>query len=207
MRAYFLMVLLLTGCAGSIEAQRLPGGPPTAHECRVVANKLGSDPHSQAFRDALVYGPLAACGDIGGRALADALWRTRAVTDTALLAALGREATMMRSPHVFEAALEVAADRTASVPARASSLLVLLGQEDENTIVGRSWGENLIIPVGEFCQGASITDVQYLSQAPLPADHRTRVSNLLTRMAEDGTEPLLLRQLAHCISREIPQSG
>lgn len=200
-----LIVLLLDG-VGSVEAQRIPGSPPSDHECRVAANKLGSDPHSQAFRDALEYGPLAGCGEIGGRALADALRRTRTLSDTSVLTWLGAEAWQMRSPHVFEAALEVAGDRAASVPARASSLLVLLGQEKEGALLDAPWQQNLVVPVGRFCGVRTSSHFEYHSEAPLPADHRARVEGLLSRIMEDKGEPILLRELAHCIHRVLTLS-
>ena len=52
--AVWIAAVILSGgaCAPSLRGQQTHPAPD-AHECRVLANKLASDPHSAAFREAL----------------------------------------------------------------------------------------------------------------------------------------------------------
>ena len=106
----FIALLLMAACAPRTIAQQIQPPTPTAHECRVLANQLGSDPRSEAFRRALGAN-IAGCGDIGAAAVANAFLAARSVRDAGFADRFQLAIAYNRSPVLLKALLSVVEDR------------------------------------------------------------------------------------------------
>lgn len=200
----FLTLVALTSCAGALRAQSIP---PTAQDCRVAANKLASDPHSEAYRWALAYGRLAECGDVGARALAGAVQASSTTRDLHLLQQMTLAASLNRHPAIWGAALDIAQRRSATVPARVASLQILLRQHDVATTLEGGLQRLTTERMGRFCRVDVVPHGTYRSLAALPLDYRERVEAATSRISEDPAEVTLIRDLAACVGRAVRGFG
>lgn len=198
MRILSFLIILLWLHVPVVHAQGV--SVPTAQECRVAANKLGSDPHSAAYRWALTEGRLAKCGAIGAAVLAQVLGQADALTDTIALGGLEFSASTNRSPVIFRAALATAGAKTAGVQARELSLRVLL----------RQYNIEVALPASAYsarpsaaCISHLVLHAAYNSSEPLQPDSRQRIIELSDRIAGDEDEPQVLRNLARCLNYTI----
>jgi hypothetical protein len=178
-------------------------GPPTAENCARWAAM-----HSEGRAPALAVlrqNPLASCPDAGPAALAAAVQRASAETDTTYLAWLAGRAGLLTHPAVFAAALRLAGDRGATVESRAAGLLVLGGQNGAGgEINGTGWGALLVEPVPNAARGCfmslrPICGGPAPASAPLPGDAKRQAAVVVDRIRTDPAEPALLRTLARCV--------
>jgi len=200
----FLTLVALTFCAPELRAQSTP---PTAQDCRVAANKLASNPHSEAYRWALAYGRLAECGDVGARALAGAILEASGTRDLHLLQQMTLAASLNRHPAIWGAALDIAQRRSATVPARVASLQILLRQHDVAIALEGGLQRLTSERMGPFCRVDVVPHGEYRSLAPLPLDYRERVEAATLRISEDPAEVTLIRDLAACVGRAVRGFG
>lgn len=200
--AALLMLWLTAACAPLLRAQEPRGGSPTPRECHVLANKLGSNPHSEAFRQALA-GPLAACGEIGARAIATALRVVRTVEDSAITYPLIFNVSHNRSPIILDAVLNVAEDRSATVPVRVAALIGALRQHRVASTFGGTPRDLATRPMGRLCYIVSVDHARYLSEAPMPAGYEQTILASMRRIADDGGSPTVVRDLARCVADVI----
>lgn len=200
----FLTLVALTSCAGALRAQSTR---PTAQECRVAANKLASNPHSEAYRWALAYGRLAECGDVGARALASAIQASSTTRDLHLLQQMTLAASLNRHPAILSAALDIAQRRSATVPARVASLQILLRQHDVTMTLEGGLQRLTTERMGRFCRVDVVPHGAYGSLAALPLDYRERVGAATSRISEDQAEGSLIRDLAACVGRAVRGLG
>jgi hypothetical protein len=168
----------------------------------VLANKLGSNPHSEAFRQAL-SGPLAACGSIGAEAIARALQAAKSVEDSAVTHPLAFDVAHNRSPVVLAAVLSVADDRTASVPMRIVALIGALRQRTISAGFGGSISELASRPMGRLCRIGPVEHSVYHSEAALPAGYEVTIVSTMRRIADDQGSPVAIRDLARCVAEYI----
>ena len=174
---------------------------PSAAECAAWARGLAAG--GREALEALDTGWLAGCPSSGPTALASALRGARAETDTAYLARLAGAAGNLEHPAVLSAALDLAADRGASIPARATALLILPGQ------VGAGPGVNGLpvgtlltqeLPAAGLCgPGLRTPHAAAPAAAARPADAPRRMAVIVDRIRTDPTEAELLRNLARCV--------
>jgi hypothetical protein len=198
MRILFTLLGLIAsvGCA---QAQVSHGpNPGTPHGCQVAINRLSADPHSAAFRSALIEGRLHTCGAAGAQATADVLRRLRTSTDDGLLNFLIYPASYNRHSAVLDAALDVAADPQASIDSRALALLIAMRQHNVTIAFAGGIGTLLNDPPGKGCLPAAVFGAAYVSQAPLPADYRQRIEAVASRIASDPGDPPPLKKFAGC---------
>ena len=138
---------------------------------------------------------LASCPDAGPRALAAAVERASAETDTAYLTMLADRAGLFTHPKLFAAALRLAGDRAATAESRAAGLLVLARQSGRSTL--------LVEPVTKPEGGCFLTFGRFggpePGSAPLPADANRRAAVVVDRIRTDPSEGELVRTIARCV--------
>ncbi|HEX7091537.1 MAG TPA: hypothetical protein VF192_15460 [Longimicrobiales bacterium] len=169
---------------------------PSEADCATWREDLAAG--DSAALHAVTYGWLAACDDVGAIALADAIRAAGAERDTAYLFRLATQAAQIRDARVFDAAIGLAEERGASVPARAAAILILTAQ------LGSGWdypgvsGAELLtqpLPGNDLC-GPGTSSPGFATDNGLPADHRRRAAAVLDAIAQHGHP--LLRNLARC---------
>jgi len=180
---------------------------PTPHECRVAANKLASNPRSEAFRWALARGRLAECGEIGAEALAGAIRAGASVRDIRLLQQLTLTASLNQSPAILRAALDVAQMNTAEIPSRVASLNIVLRQHDPALALEGGLQRLASEPMGRLCRVDFIPHARYFSSTPLPSDYRGEVKAAMSRVATRAGELAVIRDLALCVGEAIDGFG
>jgi hypothetical protein len=201
---YLTAILLLVSAPLTglvLEAQTIPGSPPSSKECAAAAAAL-----SAGARDGAGWERLPECGALGGRALATAFRSARNETDTDYLGHLYGAMAALRDPHVFASALEVMQDPGASSAARATAILVAVAQHH------RGWGLPLQVSFadavtaspGESCRIVAVAgDPEYRSATSLPADYVQQLGKALDRVVADASTPPLVRSFAGCGRRAI----
>lgn len=196
------LLALSSACAPRINAQA-GNGPPPDHECRVLANKLASNPHSDAFRQAL-RSNIAACGEIGAEATATALRASKANPDADLADRFRFIVAYNRSPLILDAALAVAEDHTASTPMRIVAIEGALRQHSLDSAFGENTGELAAHPMGRFCHIVFVEHAgEYKSAASLPANASELTVSRLRRIADDQANPQSVRDAARCSADRI----
>lgn len=201
-----IAVVAIVLAAGSGCARRPPSAaPPSTAACEAAARKAAAAPGSADFRGALTYGGLARCGDTGAVALAGALRGAGALRDTALLDDLVVQASANRHPLILQAALDVAADRTAPPVARAAGMHVALRQYAAHIGLPGGVARLAVLEVGPFCTYDYLPGVRYASERPLPAEHRDAIIVTMKRIADDAAEPVSMRDLAGCVARKVSE--
>jgi hypothetical protein len=189
---------LNAACAPVLRAQH-PGDRPRPDECHVLANKLASDPRSEAFRQALA-GPIAACGEIGAGAIAQALRAAKSLADSTVTHPLAFAVAHNRSSVVLDAALAVAEDRTASVPVRMVALIGVLRQHTISAGFGGSISELVTRPMGRLCRIGPVEHAGYISETALRLGYETEIVSTMRRIADDAGSPVAVRDAARCVA-------
>lgn len=191
-----------TGCA--LQAQHV--APATREACAAAAQKAAAEPQSDDFRWAFTFGGLPRCGDTGAVAIAGALRRSGAIADAGLLNNLVVQASSSRHPAILQAALDLAADRTAPAPVRVAGMQVALLQHDNRVALMGSLTELSTTTMGVFCEYDYLLHAHYASARPLPAGHRERIVSVMREIAADASEPQPLRDLAGCVARKVSET-
>lgn len=170
---------------------------PSTEQCRAAATAL-----THGARDGTGWERLVDCGDIAGNALASALHAARSETDVDYLARLYSAIARVRHPAVFTSTLDVMRDPAASVPARATAILMALSQHEPGRGLPPSvpFREAVTSSAGEGCQLVRFGRTLYRSSTPLPADYREQLVNATEQL---GSAPTLVRALAGCASRAV----
>jgi len=136
----------------------------------------------------------------------------RQSTDVAVLDRLTGQAQWLRDRHIFDAALDIAGDAAASVPARVLAMRTLLyylrlehpttrgvpiAYADMHAIADSATG----IP-REGCASGVVVDHASPPASlgdPLPADYRARVEAVGVRVSRDTAQPPDVRSAALCL--------
>ena len=189
-----LLLALVLGSASSLQAQRDETDP----KCREAVSYLRQTTHAEDFSGEAAANlaekrqnaraQLISCGSVASEYAAAVISETRSLVDTAVLRTELSDFATYRDASVFAAALEVASDRTASVPARSYALrtLSMLGTGS----CGRCWPD----------AATSDDRREWRGGTPLPADAARQSRELASRIARDASEPERLRTLAACIA-------
>lgn len=124
LRTIYLTAALLLACA-RVHAQTDPDPVHARNACRLARQVIETG--QPAPHTAWALRQIGACGPAThGSALASAVRRLRAETDTVQLREFWRASRYLRDGELFRASLDVAADRGASHQARVFALLSLL---------------------------------------------------------------------------------
>ncbi len=198
------LAVVLTACAPQIHAQEGPRATTSAHECRVLANQLSSNPRSEAFRRAL-DSDIAACGAVGATAIATAIRGAKGVQDPRFAEEFSFMVAYNRNPVVLDALLEVAADPTAAIPMRVVAIEGAMRQHRLDAAYGEH-GEQGSRPRG-ICDLSTIDHAgDYESKVPLPADSPRMTVVRLRRIAGDQAAPPAVREAARCAANLVESS-
>lgn len=172
-------------------------GPPSVQECEAAANAL-----TQGARNMSQWGRLLDCGDVAGNALAQAVRAASSETDVDYLGRLYSAVVRVRHPAVFQSALDVMRDPAASIPARATAILMAVSQHEPSRGLppSRSFREAVTSSAGEPCQLVRFGRNMYRSSTPLPADYLRQLVNAAEQLT---SAPPAVRALAGCASRVL----
>lgn len=193
---------LLTACApNAVNGQGIfATSRPSEQECRVWANRLNADSHSEAFRRALDSN-ISACGSLGGEAIATAI---RQAKGSSLAEEFRFVVAYNRNPVLLAALVEVAADPSATDEMRLVAIEGTLRQHDIASAFSRSMSELASQPVGDDCEIIYVEDGgDYKSTTPLPGDSRTTTSMSLRRVADDSRNHQAVRDAARCVAERL----
>jgi hypothetical protein len=116
-------------------------------------------------------------------------------------------ASLNRHPAIWGAALDIAQRRSATVPARVASLMILLRQHDVASTLEGGLQRLVAERMGRFCRVDVVPHAAYRSHAPLPLDYQERVEIATARISADPAEVVLIRDLAACVGRAVHGFG
>ena len=201
-----LLIVAASACAPQVSAQapHAHGATrPTVQECRVLANKLGSNPRSEAFRQAL-RSNLAACGNVGAEALANALGAAKSVEEPGFAGSFRFLVAYNRSPIVLDALLAVAEDRTAAPAMRIMAIEGVLRQHALESGFSEGPEELSARPMGRLCRIVLIEHAgDYKSATALPPGSGQASATRLRRIADDAGTPQGVRDAAKCTAERL----
>jgi hypothetical protein len=195
MRAAFIY-LLLVAAPLPLSAQARRANVP----CDSVPFLLQAGPKGIGFQRAAKVMPT--CGQQARTAIATSIRTLRQSSDSAELSELHEVADTWKDGAIFEAALTVAADRTASARARVHAFSYLLRlRSPYNGVSYQQLAAGLDangLP-REGCGNRRNSESGfYAGGSPLPGDWATRRRAIARRVFEDKTEPTEVRSAAAC---------
>ena len=177
--------------------------PPTASQCQEARNAM------QAGRAAAVAAlqrvAVDACPD-GATILATFLRSVpRQETDVAFLWFATRQTDRLRHPEVFAAALPLAQDASAALPARAAGLLMIANAFGPSLELNRVTGPALLLeprPEGG-CYRTALSAHRGGTDRPLSSDAARQAARVFDPLIYSSTAPLLLQRLAGCLRSAV----
>lgn len=185
------LALAATGCFRRWTPPEGPDFLPHDERCRRAREIVSAADSAARAHWALEV--MWTCED-AGPVLARALAKARASTDTAYLRALAAPMVRLRDGEVFEAALSVAGDRTATDESRVAAIevliLALLPGANVNPAIGSTHAGQCFTPPG--------THWSPVGGTPLPDGYVARASDLLTSLFRDRGEPERVHAAATC---------
>lgn len=199
-------LLVLAACAPRmVLAQDRPDSVHHRNDCRLAAQVISTGQPLPRREWALAV--IQGCRE-GGPALARAMQESRLSSDTAYLNSLTWPAIRLRDGEIFQAAMQVAADRGASTQARVFAIRTLMwsmypgGGLDYADLADLVQGR----PRSCFGPGPS-THTSVTQGTALPADFVARAKALAKTLDHDATEALAVRRAAVCLTLLRPWSG
>lgn len=202
--AWFLGVTALVLGAPPVHAQEIPShGQPTGQHCRVLANQLRSNPHSEAFRRAL-GSDIAACGSVGAEAIASAIRSAKAIQESGFAEQFLFAVSYNQNPAILETLVQIAGDPTATTEMRIVAIEGALRQIEIESAFSRDVDELAARPVGDDCDIVYVEDGgDYKSRSLLPADAKAATAASLRRIAGDSGNPQVVRDAARCVAAHL----
>ena len=195
MRSCVLTVLLGVAC-GSVSAAQ-GNSTNTIKSCSEAARFVenGRPAHKQVA--ALEY--LENCGQTGATATAFALRQSGSEIDVKTLGVLYQSIDWWRDATIMNAAMELARDPGASVPARVFAMSHLLSLKNPGFIYG--YDAMLEGPTSHHvpCVRGSVSYPRTLVGQPLPSDFVTQIEVVFRQIVADDSAPREVRNAAACI--------
>lgn len=198
MKARIPLLALLLALPACASAQANPDSIHRRNDCRLAAQVLSSGeprPRLQWAAEVMPGCPQA------GRTIASAISRHRTSADTVFLSWITLPANSLQDGDVFDAAMSVLQDRTATPEARvyANRLLYWLLYPSSgvyySTLVDVDGdGRNPCVAFG------SSSHMVLVQGSPLPPDWKSRVHAATRRVMQDLSEPGPVRQSAACVA-------
>ena len=186
-------IVLICACAPMyVSAQAAPDSVKRRNDCRLAAQVLASG--HPAPREEWALAAIWSCPD-AGPALATALKAARTSTDSAYLNALTAPLSRLHDGAVFTAAMEVAGDNAASVPARLASFRALITSVHPGAYVDLA---TLARDDPRMCFSSRGVHTVVVAGTPVPADVRQQVRSLARRIFADISAPRAVHQAAEC---------
>jgi hypothetical protein len=200
MKRFLFVAAATVLAAGTLDGQATPDSVKHRNDCRLARQVVVTGHPVPHLRWALGY--LAGCGaGEQGAAVAQAVRRLRAETDTSVLRPYWSVTGYLLDRRLFEAAEEIAIDRSASTQARvfATSALISVVRpgfiSDYSQLVGGFRPDGL---VAGGCWSVASGKFQR-TDTPLPVDYQERIAAVRQRLRGDPTEPLDVRTAATCL--------
>jgi hypothetical protein len=197
------LLVLIAATASSLSAQTHAQQAKFRNDCRLAEQVVSTG--EPGPRSEWAHQVIRGCGlAVWGRAGAAEIRRLRAVSDTGQLATAWRNLRFVRDGSLFEAAIAVAHDRSASEVARLYAIAHLAVLQSPRYDVEPA---NLIGPFNSrgwtlaqcFGTGYLTVPVQYRG-VPLPPDWRARVKALGEALFGDHSESDAIRSAADCLA-------
>jgi hypothetical protein len=195
----FAFLLALAAGSRAIGAQ---ADPDSVHriDCHLVAQVVMTG--FPAAKIEWAFAMVGNCGNEGIHALAVGIASMKSSVDTLFLLNLSRQAGYYRDGGIFESALSVAGDPSASAPARIYALLTM-----QHIISPRS-GNSYAEATSDFDANGSPKctrlTIDYSHQpvrpgiTPLPSNYEEQARDLARRIEADASAPALVRAAAQC---------
>jgi len=199
-------LLVLAACAPRlVAAQERPDSVHHRNDCRLAAQVISTGRPLPRREWALEV--IQNCRE-GGSALAGAMRESRLSSDTAHLNALTWPAIRLRDGEIFQAAMQIAADRGASTQARVFAIRTLMWSMYPGGGLEYADLADLVQGRPRNCFGHGPSTHTIVTQGtPLPADYVARAKALARALDHDATETLAVRRAAVCLSLVRPWSG
>jgi hypothetical protein len=141
------------------------------------------------------------CGKAGGVAGAGMWTATRAVSDTTRLAETYAGLWRFRDAAVFNAAVMLAADPSATTPSRVFSTMLLVAQLFDQ--LDPAYREFIATGRYDVCRIGGVVDRSISLGAPLPADARMRARTLARALVADPGAPRDVQNAGRCLDQAI----
>lgn len=184
-----------------VAAQAAPDSTEHRDDCRHARQVIETGHPAPHMEWALGF--IGNCDrQLWGRTVATALRSLRTSSDLDELANVWADTQWLRDRHLFEAALEIGGDRSASLPARMFALRALLmlvepGMQPSYAELSRVKHSNARRRWS--CDLGKVRDAYMRGGVPLPADYERQAEALAKRIDADSLEPEELRYAAKCI--------
>lgn len=193
-----LLLILFAALPACASAQANPDSIHRRNDCRLAAQVLTTGQPRPRLEWAAHVMP--GCPQ-AGHTVATALTEYRSASDTVFLNWITLPANSLRDGEVFNAAMDVLQDRSASPTARVFANRVLLWLLYPTAGVYYSTLVDLDGDGRHPCLafGAS-SHASVREGAPLPSDWRSRIHAANTRILQDAGEPAPVRQSAVCVA-------
>lgn len=197
MRPTLWLLALVITTAVPASGQANPDRVHRRNECR-RALQIVQTGHPASQRD-WAYGYVRLCGPEAGRVLAEVIRTSRRGSDPTTLERVTRPTLYLIDRSIFEAAAEVAQDRSASVAARVLALRALVAVALPNATP--SYAEMTgAAPLGAPCIGGYSTHDVTEAGAPLPTNVYQRSYTLANSIARNTSEAEPIREAARCVT-------
>jgi hypothetical protein len=192
----FLPFLLLTAASPAL-AQTEPSHLDQRSACRSASEIVAGG--WLAPSDDWALSKVAECGPDGGQALASALLANRTTTNVSTLNSITSPTRQLLDAAVFQAALEVAGDRSAAPEARVFAMRTLAwsvrpGRDIEYAhLAGDERGQTR-------CEGAGEDpDFRPAFGNPLPRNFTDQIRKVAVTITQDPAESAEMRRAALCV--------
>jgi hypothetical protein len=193
-------VLLLIGLlmAGSAHAQANPDSVKLRNDCRLAAQVLATGHPAPDLEWA--HGMIRSCGyDEWAEAASAAIRRLRSSTNEAELSSEWRHLRLLKDAGLFSTVLEIAEDRSASVPARLWALRTLATYIDPEGVYGALTERVPDSPRPACISSRAAGLPTFYEGRPLPDDYPAEARRMASRMNADPSEPANVRLAAICV--------
>ena len=197
MRTLLLLVLCAASfTAASLHGQASPYEIKRRNDCRLAEQVLRAGHPAPHLRWA---GGLARYCPSSGAAVAEAMNRNRTSADTALLNAITLPMMNLRDGRVYDMALDVARDKTASVPARMFAIRALVwalepGGVIEYADLADEWPEGR----QRICTRGTPLHLILTRGEPVSANLGEVINKFGEQTESDASEPRPIRRAAFC---------
>ncbi len=211
-----IMWLGLVALPIQLAAQADPDSIRHVSDCRLARQVIETGqpaPHAKWAR-----GYIPNCGsDVWGKATAAEVLRLRTSQDEETLDAVWYAGSALVDAALFRAAMQIAADRRASTPARIKAMLHLAMLNDPYIVIRyRELPKDFVEAKAIRARGGHTMHARHCrarkvlhggkrpyTGEPLPPDAMTRIHELADQVQRDSSEPERLRVAASCITGRL----
>jgi hypothetical protein len=185
-------MIALPGCAA---AQQNRDSVHLRNDCRLAIQVVTTE--HPAPHEAWAYEAVEHCGAAGGAALASAIDRMRRTDDLAVLDLITRPVIRFTDASVLDVTLSVAGDGGASPEARVFAFRALINLLDPGRVL--TYAQLAGTGDARSCFGLPPSlHNEPTTGSPLPADAKSRIREMGTRVSADASEPPHVRRAATC---------